>query len=86
MLDGICPVCGSDAVFQRDNAWYVGNGDKSGIKILHEQFAEMTAVPTIYICVDCGYFENYVEDPKALELVRRYWKRTVPQQARSEDE
>lgn len=75
MRDSICPVCGSNEVYLRDRAWYVGNGEKSGIKILHEQFAEMTAVPTIYLCADCGYFESYIEDRKALELARRYWKR-----------
>jgi len=75
MRNGICPQCGSDQVFKRGNAWYLSGGDKTGIKMLHENYAEYTAVPTVYLCTGCGYFESYIEDRKALELARRYWTR-----------
>jgi hypothetical protein len=73
MREGICPKCGSKQVRRRENAWYVSGGDKTGIKMLHEKHAEVTAVPTVYLCTDCGYFESYIEDAKALGLARRYW-------------
>lgn len=75
MRDGICPKCKSHDVYKRDNAWYLSGGDKTGIKMLHENYAEVTAVPTVYLCTDCGYFENYIEDIDALDLARRYWAR-----------
>jgi len=75
MKDGMCPVCKSNDVYKRDNAWYLSGGDKTGIKMLHENYAEVTAVPTVYLCTDCGYFENYIDDEHALDLARRYWER-----------
>ena len=75
MRDGICPICNSRDVYKRDNAWYLNGGDKTGIKMLHENYAEVTAIPTVYLCTDCGYFENYIEDEGALDLARRYWSR-----------
>jgi hypothetical protein len=53
----------------------MNGGDKTGIKMLHENYAEVTAVPTVYLCTDCGYFESYLEDENALDLARRYWAR-----------
>lgn len=79
MRNGICPQCGSDEVYKRNNAWYLSGGDKTGIKMLHENYAEYTAVPTVYLCAHCGYFESYIEDPKALGLARRYWTRADEQ-------
>ncbi len=77
MRNGVCPQCGSHEVYRRPNAWYLSGGDKTGIKMLHENYAEMTAVPDVYLCVDCGYFESYIHDRKALELARRYWEPAV---------
>jgi predicted nucleic-acid-binding Zn-ribbon protein len=73
MREGLCPKCGSKHVRRRENAWYLSGGEKTGIKMLHENYAEYTAVPTVYLCTDCGYFESYIEDAKALGLARRYW-------------
>ena len=75
MRDGLCPICHSHDVYKRESAWYLSGGDKTGIKMLHENYAEVTAVPTVYLCTDCGYFENYIEDSDALDLARRYWER-----------
>ncbi|MGB7337383.1 MAG: hypothetical protein WBC91_00710 [Phototrophicaceae bacterium] len=75
MRAGICPKCGSHDVYKRHNAWYLSGGDKTGIKMLHENYAEYTAVPTVYLCTDCGYFESYLEDDHALDLASRYWSR-----------
>lgn len=73
MRDACCPKCGSHEVYKRQSAWYLSGGNKTGIKMLHENYAEVTAVPTVYLCTDCGYFESYVEDENVLALARRYW-------------
>ena len=80
MRDGCCCKCGSKQVRRRENAWYLSGGDKTGIKMLHENYAEVTAVPTVYLCTDCGYFESYVEDNHALGLARRFWEKPSSQE------
>ena len=80
MRDGCCPKCGSKQVRRRENAWYLSGGDKTGIKMLHENYAEVTAIPTVYLCTDCGYFESYVEDMHALGLARRFWEKPSKQE------
>ncbi|MBK9256310.1 MAG: hypothetical protein IPM42_12550 [Saprospiraceae bacterium] len=66
---GTCPKCESHRIaIQRGNMWnrsynYIYAG---GL---------MPVYMTYYICTDCGLVENYVDNPKDLDKIRKkYYK------------
>ncbi len=66
MESGQCPKCSSTNVYVQQNepAVITINGRRCD----HDD----------YICTDCGYFETYITDPKALSGVVENWKRVNP--------
>ena len=57
MKNGTCPKCGSSTVHTRVSGLSFGNMDRvfiDGDK-MHEP-----STYTTYVCVTCGYFENYL--------------------------
>lgn len=64
-----CPKCGSgDIVRVPDNP----ARHASGNNIYTSTFTLMGKVPVIrYVCCQCGYVENWVEDPRQREEIRR---------------
>jgi predicted nucleic-acid-binding Zn-ribbon protein len=71
MRNGHCPKCGSKNIFTQ----------KSGINF--GSFEVKTAFfvtfsPTDdYICIDCGYFERYIDDKAKLMEVSHNWTRVA---------
>ena len=76
MRDGVCRNCGAAAVH-----WGYGEGYRSSIA------AGMRRVRIAqYVCVQCGYLEEYVE-PAALARIADNWEHvpvTAPPPARSD--
>lgn len=70
MKGGICPACGSSEVYGGTNV--VGKGG-STIMI---PIASMRLAPLDnYVCVECGYVEQYIGDRAHLEVIRKKWPR-----------
>ncbi len=73
MKDGTCPKCNSSSVFKQQNGvrperqFWVYTGVNSGIPSSYQTTAET------YLCIDCGYFENYIPVDKRLEQVQKVW-------------
>lgn len=74
MRDGICPKCGSSTVYAKEN----GFGGLRGVPI---RIANGTSQQTIitYVCVTCGYLENYVAAGPVIAEISEDWTPIRPQ-------
>ena len=72
MRDGFCPKCDSNEIFKQDH-----------YTIRISRFVNAPRV--IYICADCGYCEQYVED-KRLQDIKTKWTPVTPRRKRKNDE
>lgn len=69
MRNGLCPKCGSKNIFTKKDGINFGS-----FEVITAFF--VTYSPTNdYICVDCGYFERYVNDKNKLFEVSQKWTR-----------
>jgi hypothetical protein len=75
MLSGICPKCGSDAVYASSNVGWR--------KVLLNRIWG-TAKIMVYCCVYCGYVEEYVQADDRGEIAK-HWQRVVPEGKRKRD-
>jgi ssDNA-binding Zn-finger/Zn-ribbon topoisomerase 1 len=66
MKNGQCPKCGSNEVYSQ------GAGGHRGFLTV-SLFS--TAGITTYICTACGYLEDYVLGPDALQQIAEKWPR-----------
>ena len=74
MRNGKCPKCGAATVHSLTNGISPGGrreyilfgGANYGIDIQS------------YVCVTCGYYENYLADPKRLAEVAQKWPPVPP--------
>lgn len=79
---GICPKCKSKEVYfsvkdltQLD--------PRSGVFVANRRFGgSFTARTEIYVCMDCGYFEEYfrdedLKDEKIREKIKKKWKKVI---------
>jgi len=74
MKNGTCIKCGSTTVHSQVNGFapggrreYIGfDGMYSGVDVQS------------YICKTCGYYENYVADPKRLAEAAQKWPPVAP--------
>ena len=69
----ICPKCGA-----RDNQRIPDNPGRytSGNNIYTSSLTLSGKIPVIrYVCLSCGYVENWVENPEQLEKLRRSFGR-----------
>ena len=70
MKSGTCPKCQSPNVFKKQKgATYEG-----GI-LVHTGIITTPSLFTSYVCTDCGYFENYIDDQGKLADVASKWER-----------
>lgn len=72
----ICPKCQSPNVFVGET----GVGWDLNLGILIGDSPYPTEDWETYLCVDCGYFENYVTDQDQLEKIKaghggEYWRK-----------
>lgn len=74
MKDGVCPKCGSGAVYHGPN----------GLVATGWTFRDCAMIPLTlwrsanlmnYVCVDCGYLERYVEEPADRRTIAENWQR-----------
>ena len=65
--NAVCPKCGSHIVVRvpDDAHRYLANS------ICITKLVTVERVPVArYVCCDCGYVENWVEDPASLQAIR----------------
>ncbi len=64
MKSGVCPKCGSDEVY---------SGPSSSLLSKRYNIIPITiwsyTVLDYYVCVNCGYVENYISDAKKLQEI-----------------
>ncbi|MGB8645395.1 MAG: hypothetical protein WCF84_09160 [Anaerolineae bacterium] len=73
MKNGQCPKCNSSDVFKKTRGVLFGNGAltvSTGELIGWSDFES-------YVCVNCGYFENYIVDQAKLQKVQKKWTRVA---------
>jgi hypothetical protein len=69
MRKGVCPKCGASGVrCRREPGW---GSDYLAVSVLSSAWTKH------YVCVSCGYLENYV-DPAALDKIAKKWERAEP--------
>ena len=69
MKNGICPKCNGSEVYVLPAKGPSNNFHRIPIEGL------ASAKLTQYICVDCGYVEEYIDDETKLEQIRQNWIR-----------
>ena len=70
MKNGTCPKCNSTNVFKKTK------GVSFGSYPIRVNTGTMMVGGTefdSYVCVDCGYFENYIQDPVKLQEGKTKW-------------
>lgn len=72
MRDGICPKCGSTEIYKQDH-----------YQVRIRRFVNVPRV--IYACAECGYSEQYIEDPR-LSDIKDSWTPVEPRRKRKNDE
>ena len=75
MTNGICSKCGAGSVYLRRN-----NGGAKGVNMMPlggSLLGAYAAVDT-YACSACGYFENYIRDPKKRRYIAEHWEHIPP--------
>jgi len=72
MQQGLCPNCGSDEIYKQEH--YI-------IRI--RRF--VNAPRMIYACADCGYCEQYIEDPRLADI-KKHWIPVQTRRKRKNDE
>ena len=71
MKKGTCPKCYSSNVFKSENGISLG-GHTSTLSMFTGSMS-MPAACESYVCVDCGYFENYIITQERLHEVQMKW-------------
>jgi hypothetical protein len=77
MKTGICPKCNSVNIFMKQGGMELGRSSM-GVRVPTTMMTEPSAI-NCYICIDCGYFENYIVDADKLADVAEKWQRVEPQ-------
>jgi ribosomal protein S27AE len=72
MKDGLCPKCGSEAVYVRKNDRTIYG---VGAIMLKDGVFSTGAPLDNYVCGDCGYVESYLVDKEKLGFVTEHWDR-----------
>lgn len=68
MKNGICPACGSSEVHEGTNFMFKGSSHNV-IPFAFMRFAPLDN----YVCVNCGYVEQYIGNRAHLEAIRKKW-------------
>lgn len=74
MRDGICIKCGADEIYKQKTKGYYAVA--VGFRAIHFM---------IYACADCGYSEQYIEDPR-LSDIKTKWTPVNGKRKRKNDE
>ena len=79
MRNGTCIKCGSATVHMKPNGLQLGESMR-GVFIVTSMLTMASPFVT-FLCSNCGYFENYVNDPAKLAEVRERWVKIEPPRA-----
>jgi len=69
MRNGQCPKCNSTTIYVKPEGLYFG--DVRGYLSVNGKATSYVS----FICTTCGYFENYLIDPKRMEEVAKQWQK-----------
>ena len=75
MKDGLCPKCASNQVYKKNEGIGIGTLNGLGRFVISGYFFSDETNCDSYICVKCGYFENYITNPEALAKVGEKWEK-----------
>ena len=78
MRNGQCPKCGSAEVYSGANL--PNKRGSYGVNTIPIKglFAPSMATLDNYVCINCGYVESYIADPRKLEEIAATWDRITP--------
>ena len=79
MRSGTCIKCLSPTVHMKPNGVQIGENMR-GVYIVTSMFSMPSPFVT-FLCTNCGYFENYVNDPAKLAEVSKKWVKIKPSNA-----
>ena len=68
MQNGICPKCNSNEIVTSVDT--AGVGFESTLKVLLGKLIISTRKWASYLCMNCGYFENFLLDREKLDAIR----------------
>ncbi len=69
MRNGKCPKCGSTTIHSQANGLLFAGRNE----YIHLGMAHYPTDIVSFLCVSCGYFENYLSDPKKLAEAAQQW-------------
>ncbi len=72
MENGICKNCNSQNIYKSVNG--IISGDKQVYVRNLSIFSSGTNKIT-FVCTDCGYYENYLEDKEILKKIASKWEK-----------
>jgi predicted nucleic-acid-binding Zn-ribbon protein len=72
MKNGICPKCGSTEIHTKADAFSFGVG---AVALPISLFSTAQVIP--YVCVQCGYLEMYVDEPKQRRGLAAKWPKLL---------
>jgi predicted RNA-binding Zn-ribbon protein involved in translation (DUF1610 family) len=75
LRSGKCPMCGSSEIYE--NTETAKNGDSGQVAAGKWGTSKLTLIR--YLCVDCGYVESYVDNPKDREKALKHWRPVNPE-------
>jgi hypothetical protein len=89
MKKGACPKCGGENIYHcrvPKNSGGINPSEDCHYMFLHDVYTwQLTVEWETYLCVDCGYFENYCLDRALMAKVtgnpqNLVWKKVSPEQ------
>jgi hypothetical protein len=82
MKNGICPKCGSTAVFHGPSGSVATGWSYKDAALLPLTMMRGAGL-TNYVCTDCGYLERYVDAAADLTAIAENWDKVGGQDANS---
>src|SRR6266851_4775204 len=82
MRTGICPKCGSTDICGAVNGLATGGRQNSGGISVIKNLMVKRGDTDDYVCLGCGFFEQYMRPGKALNWIGRHWAQ-IPVQTRT---
>jgi predicted RNA-binding Zn-ribbon protein involved in translation (DUF1610 family) len=76
MRSGTCPKCHQPTVYRSSEGVGFSYGDGEFMVHVKEWITSASKLQQ-YVCVGCGYFEAYIDDPSKLRKVAASWKRVT---------
>ncbi|MBS1837041.1 MAG: hypothetical protein JST64_05030 [Actinobacteria bacterium] len=83
MRRGICPKCGQANIRCARNCSYWHGASTTGemrVRVTPQPLStEVSSLVDTYVCVSCGYFEQYLMSAEAIHAIAANWTYCPPQ-------